>query len=256
MDTENQNSLVLKDISLGYGRHTILERLNLRTRGGRLTALIGRNGSGKSTLLHCMAGLKKPGEGSVYINGRDIYALSAEDRAKEVSFVGTERIRVRNFRCGKLVSLGRSPYTGWSGKPSPEDEEITRKALATVGMENYSERTIDSLSDGEHQRVMIARAVAQDTPVMLMDEPMAFLDIKGKYETATLLSRLASENGKNVIFSTHDLEIALDKADDIILISPSRIIQGSGASLAGSGVIAKALGLGEYGNAPRWSTSI
>lgn len=242
---QNQGSVVLEEISIGYGHHTILERLNLQTRGGRLTALIGRNGSGKSTLLHCMAGLKKPSEGSVYINGRDIYALSAEDRAKEVSFVGTERIRVRNFRCGKLVSLGRSPYTGWSGKPSPEDEEITRKALATVGMENYSERTIDSLSDGEYQRIMIARALAQDTPVMLMDEPMAFLDIKGKYETAMLLSRLASENGKNVIFSTHDLDIALDKADDIILISPSGIIHGSCASLAGSGAIAKALGLEE-----------
>ena len=235
--------LELKDITLAYGQRILLGKISVVFGDGRLTAMLGRNGAGKSTLMRAMLKMENPVNGHVLINGRDIRNMDTDDLARSVSFVGTEKIRVDNLTCSDLVALGRAPYTGRFGRLGDEDRRMVETALELTGMKDYAHRTMDSMSDGECQKVMIARALAQDTPVMLLDEPTAFLDIPGRYETAALLHRLASEEGKTIIFSTHDLGIALREADDILLLDPPGAVFGKTADIAGSGAIEKVFGL-------------
>ena len=235
--------LELKDITLAYGQRILLGKISVVFGDGRLTAMLGRNGAGKSTLMRAMLKMENPVNGHVLINGRDIRDMDTDALARSVSFVGTEKIRVANLTCSDLVALGRAPYTGRFGRLGDEDRRMVETALELTGMKDYAYRTTDSMSDGECQKVMIARALAQDTPVMLLDEPTAFLDIPGRYETAALLHRLASEAGKTIIFSTHDLDIALREADDILLLDPPGAVFGKTADIAGSGAIEKVFGL-------------
>lgn len=140
--------------------------------------------------------------------------------AKTLAFVTTERTRIANLKCKDVVAIGRAPYTNWIGKMQEADKEIVMRSLASVGMEAYAERTMDKMSDGECQRIMIARALAQDTSIILLDEPTSFLDMPNRYELCTLLARLAHDEGKCILFSTHELDIALSLADAIALIDP------------------------------------
>lgn len=234
--------LELKDITLAYGQRILLGKISVVFGDGRLTAMLGRNGAGKSTLMRAMLKMENPVNGHVLINGRDIRNMDTDDLARSVSFVGTEKIRVANLACSDLVALGRAPYTGRFGRLGYEDRRMVETALELTGMKDYAHRTTDSMSDGECQKIMIARALAQDTPVMLLDEPTAFLDIPGRYETAALLHRLASEAGKTIIFSTHDLDVALREADDILLLDPPDAVFGKTADITGSGAIEKVFG--------------
>ena len=213
----------LNDLSLGFDSRTLLSHVSALFPPGKLTALIGRNGSGKSTLLRAMAGLNHRYSGEILLCGRDIRHMNAGEMARQLAFVTTERTRVPNLRCEDVVAIGRAPYTNWIGRMQQTDREIVMHSLRAVGMESYVGRTVATLSDGENQRVMIARALAQDTPVMLLDEPTSFLDLPGRYELCDLLEHIAHEEGKTVIFSTHELDLARERCDTLALITRSSL---------------------------------
>ena len=208
----------LKDLTLGYEQRTLLEKVSAHITGGQLVALLGRNGTGKSTLLRAVMGLEKPQNGEIILHGNNIASLKPEELARNISFVTTDKVRIANLRCRDVVALGRSPYTNWLGQLQGEDKEKVDNAMHLVGMDSYAEKTMDKMSDGECQRIMIARALAQDTPVILLDEPTAFLDLPNRYELCLLLRKLTQKEGKCILFSTHDLDIALSLCDTIMLI--------------------------------------
>lgn len=208
----------LKELTLGYGQRILLDKVSTRMAGGQLAALLGRNGTGKSTLLRAMIGLEKPQNGEILLQGKNIASLKPEERARNISFVTTDKVRIANLRCRDVVALGRAPYTNWIGQLQAEDQQRVEEAMQLVGMSAYAEKTMDKMSDGECQRIMIARALAQDTPVILLDEPTAFLDLPNRYELCLLLRKLAREAGKCILFSTHDLDIALSLCDFVMLI--------------------------------------
>ncbi|MCM1532677.1 MAG: ABC transporter ATP-binding protein [Ruminococcus flavefaciens] len=208
----------LHQFSIGYGEHGLLSNVNVTIGNGCLTALIGRNGSGKSTLLRAIAGLNKNYAGHININGHDMTGMKAEQLARNLAYVSTERTRIPNLRCRDVVALGRAPYTDWLGRLGHNDSIIVDRALETVGMANYAERTMDTMSDGECQRIMIARALAQDTPIILLDEPTSFLDLPNRYELCNLLGRLAHNQEKCILFSTHELDIAMKMCDYLAVV--------------------------------------
>lgn len=234
---EQAYSITLHDIALGYPGRVLYEGIDVSFRRGELTALVGRNGTGKSTLLRTLSGLLRPLKGNITIEGRPLDKLSAQELAARVSFVSTDEVRVGNLRVYDVVGLGRAPYTNWIGRLTADDRRRVCEALALVGMTAFAEKSIDSLSDGERQRVMIARALAQDTPVILLDEPTAFLDLPNKYEITLLLRQLAHEHGKTIVVSTHDLNIALEYCDRIVMIDNRRFLQGEPQAMIGSGEI-------------------
>lgn len=207
----------LQHITIGYGHRVLLEDVSAAIGGGRLVALLGRNGTGKSTLLRAVAGLEAPLSGGIRLCGRLLSATPAHELAQVVSFVTTEKVRIANLASRDVVGLGRAPYTDWLGRLRPEDRAVVDRALNLVGMGGFADKPMDRLSDGEAQRVMIARALAQDTPVILLDEPTAFLDMPNRYELCTLLRRLAHDEGKCIFFSTHELDIALTLCDAVAL---------------------------------------
>ena len=208
----------LHDFSIGYGERTLLCEVETTIEKGRLTALIGRNGTGKSTLLRAIAGLNRRYTGRILLDGHNAADMRAAEMARTLAFVTTERTRIANLKCKDVVAIGRAPYTNWIGQLQPEDQKRVDDAMQLVGMSGYAEKTMDKMSDGECQRIMIARALAQDTPVILLDEPTAFLDLPNRYELCLLLKKLAQEEKKCVLFSTHDLDIALSLCDSIMLI--------------------------------------
>lgn len=208
----------LENISLAYDGHTIIRESSAQLGRGELCALIGRNGTGKSTLLRAIIGLLKTTEGRILLDDEDVTTMADDAKARLISFVSTERIRVANLLCEDVVATGRAPYTNWIGRIQEQDRKIVAEALRTVGMETFAGRSIDTLSDGECQRIMIARALAQQTPIILLDEPTAFLDIPARFELCRLLRRLAQEQQKCILFSTHDIDAALPSCDSTLII--------------------------------------
>lgn len=186
----------LKNFSIGYGSRMLLDGVDASFVRGELCALIGRNGSGKSTLLRAMAGLGAGYSGHLLVEGEELSKLPPHRLARKIAFVSTSRARIASMKCRDVVAAGRSPYTDWIGNMSDDDHRAVDHALSSVGMTDYASRPIDTLSDGECQRIMIARALAQDTPVILLDEPTSFLDIPNRYELVSLLSHLAHEGDK------------------------------------------------------------
>lgn len=210
--------ITLSNLTLAYQQKCLLRSANVTFGGGTLTALIGRNGAGKSTLLRALAAIDTPKEGAVLLAEQNIHNLSAEHRAKLISFVSTQRVRIANMLCQDVVAIGRAPYTNWLGSMQDEDSQIVSSALKAVGMEDFALRAIDTLSDGECQRIMIARALAQQTPVIVLDEPTAFLDIPTRFEICRLLADLAHNSGKTIIFSTHDIDAAMPVCDAFAIL--------------------------------------
>ena len=227
----------LSNICLGFGSRLLIEGASTLFECGKMTALLGRNGTGKSTLLRAIASLGKPQGGVIRIGGDDIESLSSEQLARRVSFVNTERIDVEALSVHDIVAIGRSPYTDWMGRLSKEDEAVVRHAISVAGVEHLMYRSVDTLSDGEAQRVMIARALAQQTDVILLDEPTSFLDLPNRYELCLLLQRLAHDEGKCVIFSTHELDIALSLSDSIALVDTPRLVHRPTSEMIASGDI-------------------
>ena len=235
--------IILDNITIGYGRKVLLRNVSANAGSGELTALLGRNGCGKSTLIRVMAGLARPLSGRVLVAGADISGLSRSETARCISFVGTERVRIPDLGCRDIVSMGRAPWTGWTGHIPESGHRIVLKALDMVGMREYAKRRIAEMSDGESQKIMIARALAQDTPVMLLDEPTAFLDVPGRYQVADILKRLASEEGKTIVFSTHDIGVALKKADNVWLADGDRLVCMKASAPGTALEISKAFGI-------------
>ncbi|MBO5984569.1 MAG: ABC transporter ATP-binding protein [Rikenellaceae bacterium] len=211
------------NIRLGYGNRTLIENLSATVERGALTALVGRNGTGKSTLLRAIAQLGDVLSGEILLDGHPLQELTPSAMASMVAFVTTDKVRIANLRCRDVVALGRAPYTNWIGRMQEQDKAIVEQALASVGMSDYADKTMDRMSDGECQRIMIARALAQQTPIILLDEPTAFLDMPNRYELCTLLRRLAHEEQKCILFSTHELDIALSLCDAVALIAPPEL---------------------------------
>lgn len=224
--------LEIQNLSLGYGKNILLRNISAQASPGELIAIAGRNGSGKSTLIRAMTGLQKPLAGRILTDGLDIGSLPRETAARKVSIVNTDRVRIPWLKCRDLVALGRAPWTGWTGRLSDRDEEAVSEALELTGMTDFAMRSMDSMSDGECQRIMIARALAQDTPLMVLDEPTAFLDLPGRHQITELLARLAAEKGKTVIFSTHDIGIALQRADRFWILDRDGLIVRNAAEAA------------------------
>ena len=233
----------LAGFNIGHGRGKLLNDIDAHFCAGQLTALIGRNGAGKSTLLRAIAGLNRRYGGTIRLAGRDMRTMDSAETARTLAFVGTDRTRVGALRCRDIVAIGRAPYTNWLGHMQEVAPRAGDEALEYGGKNHYAAQKTHPMSDGECQRIMIARALAQATPVMLLDEPTSFLDLPGRYELCRLLARLAHEHEKCIIFSTHDLEIAMRTADRIALIDSPRLICMPADELSRSGEIQRVFGL-------------
>ncbi len=216
-------------LTTGYkGKNTnkiVSENINLTALTGELIMLIGSNGAGKSTLLRTITALQQIIKGNININGKKLQKYSRQNLAKTISYVSTEVININNLNVFELISLGRFPYTNWFGILSKKDKYKIFNALENVGLYGFENKSVSELSDGEKQRVMIARTLAQDTDIIILDEPTAFLDMANKYATVNLLHQLADQHNKTIIFSIHDLNIAVKEADKIWLILPNGKIE-------------------------------
>lgn len=212
----------ITNLTIGYDDEVIQRGLNLQTEAGQMIALLGQNGSGKSTLLRTLAGLQPALEGSFsFMN------LSPAERAREMALVLTERLSLENTTVREIVAMGRYPYTSVLGTLTAEDKSHVSRALKRVDMEQYADRYYNSLSDGEKQRVLIAKALAQQTPLILLDEPTAHLDLPSRIHTMLQLQQLAHEEGKCILISTHELDIALHTADTIWLMTKEGVQVGT-----------------------------
>ncbi len=227
----------LRNLTTGYGRRAVATNLNAALRPGRLTCLLGPNGVGKSTLLRTLCGFQPPLEGQILIDGRDAATMTRKEMSRTIGIVLTERPDVADMCAAEMVAMGRTPYTGFWGSLRAEDKKQVDEALRLVGIEALADRMVHTLSDGERQKVMIAKALAQDTPLILLDEPTAFLDFPSKVETLRLLRRLAHEAGKTIFLSTHDLEMAIQLADDLWLLSTEGLTHGPAADLSTNGTL-------------------
>lgn len=227
-------------LAVGHGRHTVVDGVDLQLAAGELVALIGVNGSGKSTLLRTLAGSQKPLGGKLWYGDRPMQELSAMERAQRIAVVLTGRPQAGLLDVRTLVSLGRQPWTGYLGRLSEKDHRAVEVAMELTGVGTFASRSIDALSDGERQKVVIARALAQDTPLLLLDEPTAFLDLVNRVLVMRLLKGIAHDLGKAVLLSTHDLRTALDLADRIVLVHAGKVWSGPPALAVSSGVLASA----------------
>ena len=231
----------LQDLSTGYHVHnrvhTVARHITAELEAGCLTCLLGPNGAGKSTLLRTLAAFQPALEGKMLLDGHPLENFPAKELAKHIGIVLTERPDVGNMHAEELVAMGRSPYTGFWGKLRAEDQVAVEEAIHLVGIEELRHRRVQTLSDGERQKVMIAKALAQQTPIIFLDEPTAFLDFPSKVEMLLLLRRLAHEMQKTVFLSTHDLELALQTADRLWLLNKDYLEIGTPSALAANGVL-------------------
>lgn len=237
-----RRTIILKDLSIGYrGRRslrTVAEGINAHISSGELTCLLGSNGIGKSTLLRTLSAFQPKLSGEIILQDREIETYTEKELARLVSVVLTEKPDVRNMSVRDLVALGRSPYTGFWGRLLPEDEAKVDEAIDLVRIPHLAERMVHTLSDGERQKTMIAKALAQNTPIIYLDEPTAFLDFPSKVEMMQLLHRLSRETHKTIFLSTHDLELALQIADKIWLMDEySQIHVGTPEDLSLNGAL-------------------
>ena len=231
----------LLHLTVGYGEKAVLSDINQSLREGQMVCLLGANGVGKSTILRTLAGFLPPLSGKVLLNGRDFLSFSLSERSQAVSVVLTERVEVPYMKVVDLVGMGRSPYTGFFGTLSKEDRTIVGEAIEMVGISQLAQRTIDTLSDGERQKALLAKALAQQTPVILLDEPTAFLDFHAKVSTLRLMLRLAHETNKIIFLSTHDVEMAIQLSDALWIVQDGKIQAGTTASLTENGTLGKFL---------------
>ncbi len=239
-----KETIKVVDLSTGYhnkkGTAVITRDINASLYAGELTCLLGPNGAGKSTLLKTLTAFLPPVKGEIFIEQKPLQAYSDADLAKVIGVVLTEKLYVNNMSVDELVGMGRSPYTGFWGHMSDYDRKIVTESIELVGIASLRGRMVQTLSDGERQKVMIAKALAQETPVIFLDEPTAFLDYPSKVEIMQLLQRLAREKLKTVFLSTHDLELALQIADKAWLIDKTHgVTIGTPEELALNGDISR-----------------
>lgn len=246
------NTVVLNNLSIGYtqkgNEKVVAQGLNAAINSGELTCLLGCNGVGKSTLLRTLSAFQPALGGDVMINYelqntnyelRTLTSYTDKELSRLIGIVLTEKPDVRNMTTDDLVGMGRSPYTGFWGTLTANDRQIVSEAISMVGIESLRGRMIHTLSDGERQKVMIAKALAQQTPIIYLDEPTAFLDYPSKVEMMQLLRRLAHQEQKTIFLSTHDVELALQLADCLWLMEPNQLSVGTPRQLADNGALSR-----------------
>lgn len=221
--TPAMTAITTNRLTVGYRGHRVVEDISLSLPCGRLVCLLGPNGAGKSTLLRTLCGFQPPIAGTVTISGSDITTMSAAEVARLVSVVLTDRPLTPSLTAREMVGMGRAPYTGFWGRLSDDDRRLVSEAMQTVGIAPLATRRMGRLSDGERQKVMIAKALAQHTPVIVLDEPTAFLDYPSKVAVMKTLARLAHDEGKTILMSTHDLELAAQLGDELMEIENKHI---------------------------------
>ena len=225
------------NLVIGYPGHRVAGPMNVALQEGELCCLLGANGAGKSTLLRTMAAFQPALSGDMLLGGRPVGEIPPRELSTMIGIVLTERIRTAGVTVRDMVGMGRSPYTNFWGRMTEEDNRQVDEAMRLVGISSLAERQIATLSDGERQKVMIAKALAQGTPIILLDEPTAFLDFPSKVEVMLLLGRLAHEMGKSIFLSTHDLDLALQMADRLWLMKgEGGRVKGEGGRVKGEGV--------------------
>ncbi len=233
----------LQNLSIGYitkgHRHIVAQGLNASICCGELTCLLGRNGIGKSTLLRTLSAFQPKLDGKIWLQDRDMESLDDKTLSHIIGIVLTEKLDIRNMSVEELVGMGRAPYTDFWGRLREEDRHIVAESIRLVGIEALLQRMVQTLSDGERQKVMIAKALAQQTPIIYLDEPTAFLDFPSKVEVMQLLHRLAVEEQKTIFLSTHDVDLALQLADCLWLMEADQLHVGSPRELSAQGVLSR-----------------
>lgn len=223
--------LKTKDLNIGYTQKrnniSIVSNINVSAKKGELIALIGINGSGKSTLLRTILKFEEYLSGNIFINNKNISDYSNKELAENISFVSSTLTNQNNITSKDLISLGRLPYTKWFGILSKNDNKIIDEIISSLGINKLAHKQFNNLSDGEKQKVLVARALAQDTDLIILDEPSSHLDLPNKYDLIKVLKNLTLNNNKAIIFSTHDLNIAFLNADTIWFIYNNKLITGT-----------------------------
>jgi len=232
---ESKIILQASKISIGYTskkvKNIIASNIDLSLEKGKLIALIGANGIGKSTLLRTITGIQKPISGTVMLNGKNIHELNALTLAQNLSVVLTEKLPPSNLTVWELIALGRQPYTNWIGKLTDNDIEKINEAIQLTQIGHLTSKKHYEISDGQLQIVLIARALAQDTPLIILDEPTTHLDLLHKVTLLKLLKKLTQETGKSILFSTHDIDMAIQLSDEMIIMTPENVVQNQPCNL-------------------------
>ncbi len=210
--------LTVSELSIGYKTQIVVKAINFNLTEGELMSIVGINGVGKSTLLRTLGKVQPQLSGHILINGKALAQLKSNTLASQISMVLTEAIPSRNMTVWELVTLGRQPYTNWIGSLSHLDEEKIGEAIQILELEDLRHKPCYELSDGQMQRVLIARALAQDTPIILMDEPTTHLDLYHKVHLLKLLRRIAHETKKTILFTSHEIEMAMQLCDKMLLL--------------------------------------
>jgi iron complex transport system ATP-binding protein len=214
--------LQVKDLHIGYVDKEILSGLNFSIDKGELIGLVGSNGVGKSTLLKTIIGSLEPLSGEISLNGKTLRSISRQELSKLISVVLTDKLGGFNLTVFDVVAAGRIPYLNAFGQLAKNDIEVVNHSLETIGISNIAQNSFDELSDGQRQKVLIAKSLAQQTPVILMDEPTAFLDFESRVQLFSLLKQLVKEQQKTVIVSSHDLDVLFRNADKVLYLKGNR----------------------------------
>ncbi|TRO66657.1 ABC transporter ATP-binding protein [Christiangramia sabulilitoris] len=240
MNSTNSHTVIkTKDLSIGYRKKNLVDlvalEINLEIKKGELVAVLGINGAGKSTLLKTLSGITKPIKGEVVIKDKKIQNTDPSELARSISLVLTEQALSRNLSVIELVALGRQPYTNWIGRLTNTDLKKIMYAIQLVNIEDIRDKKCHELSDGQFQKVLIARALAQDTPLIILDEPTTHLDLFHKAYVLKLLQKLSKDTNKAILFATHEINLALQLCDKLIIIKDKKTLYGTPAELIKSG---------------------
>ena len=237
---DEKTIIATDNLSIGYKTKkettVIAEQLNLKLNAGKLITLVGANGIGKSTLLRTLTGIQKPLSGTVILNEKNINSFDKLSLAKELSLVLTEKLPPSNLTVFELVALGRQPYTNWLGNLSEEDVEKVNAIMQLTQTGHLANKKHFEISDGQLQKVMIARALAQETSIVILDEPTTHLDLFHKVAVFKLLKKLSKETNKCILFSTHDIDLAIQLSDEMIVMTEKNIIQDQPCNLISKGI--------------------
>lgn len=228
MDINNE-ILTTSNLCVGYSSKkeikTIASNINLSLKKGELIALIGANGIGKSTLLRTLIGIQPPLSGDVILNGKNISEYDSISFAQNLSIVLTEKLPASNLTVFEIIALGRQPYTNWLGNLSENDIWKINEAMELTQITSLAKKNHYEISDGQLQNVLVARALAQDTPLIILDEPTTHLDLLHKVSLFKLLKKLAKETNKCILFSTHDIDMAIQISDEMIIMTSDNVVQ-------------------------------
>lgn len=241
MSDIDQNIIKTENLGIGYRRYEVARGINVGLPERRVTALIGRNGAGKSTLLKTLSGLLAPLKGEVKIDGKNLEGITRKKLAHKIAVVTSDSTMADGLTVRELVGLGRIPYTGRFGRLTSEDEQIVEESIRMVGIGSKRKTFVGELSDGERQKAMIARGLAQGAPIMMMDEPFSFLDVSSRLEILDLLLRIAEDDGKTILFSTHEVTQALRMVENVWMFvkneSTETVISGTPEILIENGYV-------------------